>query len=153
LASIVGTDLQPAPYPLVRGPHHRGQDTTKGRGHAGRFRPERRASILIETDPETHAPGYAVELPEVCQFDLFTIVGQEQGAYPFSQCERTLQVFLIRDCLIIEQAHAQKPAEQGLGALEFVCAFFYVPGVHESADQLQVAWRLVSLRNRHIFST
>src|SRR5215218_2999543 len=29
LASIVGTDLQPAPYPLVRGPHHGGQDMTK----------------------------------------------------------------------------------------------------------------------------
>src|SRR5215207_4242935 len=153
LASIVGTDLQPAPYPLVRGPHHCGKDTTKGRGHTGRFRPEHQAAILIETDPETHAPGYAVELPEIGRFDLFTIVGQEQGAYPFSQCEHTLQVFLVRDRLIIEQVHARKPAEQGVGALEFVCAFFYVPGVHEPADQLQVAWCLVSLRNHHIFST
>src|SRR5829696_6882071 len=153
LACIVGTDLQPAPYTLVRGPHHGGQDTTKGRGHTGRFRPEHQAAILIETDPETHAPGYAVELPEIGRFKPFTIVGQEQGTYPFSQCERALQVFLIRDCLIIEQVHARKPAEQGLRAVEFVCALFYVPGVHEPADQLQVAWRFVSLRNRHIFST
>src|SRR5215208_6798341 len=126
---------------------------TKGRGHTGRCRSERRDGVLVETDPETHAPSYAVKLPEVGWFDPFTVVGQEQGAYPFSQRERALEVFLIHDRLLIDEAHARKPAEQGLRAVELVCAFFYVPGVHEPADQLQLARRFVSLRNRHIFST
>src|ERR671921_764002 len=34
LASIVGTDLQPAPYPIVLGPRHGAEDATKRCGYA-----------------------------------------------------------------------------------------------------------------------
>src|SRR5215216_575743 len=96
LASIVGTDLQSAPCPLVCCPHHGGKDATKGRGHTRRFGLKYCPAVVIETDRKTHAPGCTVKLADADHFDFFTTIGQEQVAYPFSQCERTFQVFLIR---------------------------------------------------------
>src|SRR5215217_9753250 len=112
LASIVGTDLQSAPCPLVCGLHHRSQDATKSCGHTRRFGLKCCPAVVIESDCKTHAYGSTVKLADVDRFDFFTIVGLEQGAYPFSQCERTFQVLLIRGShILVQQLHAGKPAE------------------------------------------
>ena len=75
LASIIGTGLQPAPYPFVRGPHHGGKDAAKGRRYTRRFWRERRDAVLIETDPKTHALDDTVEFADAGRCDRFTIVG------------------------------------------------------------------------------
>src|SRR5215210_9329027 len=152
LASFVGTDFQPAPDPLLLRPHYGAEDATKRCGCSGRFGLEHGASVLIEADPQTHAPDRTVELAKVGRFEHFTVVGEEQGAYPLSQRERALEVPLIHASIIIEQLHAGKPAEHGVGAVEFVGSLFDVPGVHEPANQLKVAGRFVSLHNAHISS-